>query len=327
MCARMLGAMPIHPRVAATFPLLDGIESFDQLMSDPALEQRFIRFASALEGAAPAVPSRESHAPGPHGPVRVRIYGDAAGSHPGLVWVHGGAFIGGNLDMPEADSVARHIADRTGGVVVSLDYRLAVDGVHYPVPHDDVVAGVRWVRDSAAELGIDAARISIGGASAGANLIAGAALELHWADRWQPANLLLAYPVVHPQLPQASPALRALMDEVPRILRFLPDQVRFMTENYLGGPADSADGYAMPALADLAGLCPTLVLNAEYDDLRSSGEAFSAALALAGVDVQQVLMQRMLHGFLNIAADIEQVDVALTLLAERVSGGRVGATA
>ena len=55
------------------------------------------------------------------------------------------------------------------------------------------------------------------------------------------------------------------------------------------------------------GLCPTLLVNAEYDDLRSSGEAFAAALATAGVDVRQVLARGMLHGFLNLSADIEPV--------------------
>ena len=81
----------------------------------------------------------------------------AAGDRPALVWLHGGAFVGGDLDMPEADWVARQICDRAGAVVVSVDYRLAVGGVTYPVPHDDTVAAVRWVRDSAADLGIDPA--------------------------------------------------------------------------------------------------------------------------------------------------------------------------
>jgi acetyl esterase/lipase len=62
-----------------------------------------------------------------------------------------------------------------------------------------------------------------------------------------------------------------------------------------------------------------LVLNAEYDDLRASGEAFSAALALAGVDVLQVQVKTMLHGFLNLPATLEPVSQALGLIADTVS--------
>ena len=69
--------------------------------------------------------------------------GDTSGAGlPGLVWLHGGGFAGGTLDMREADQVARELADRTGGLVFSVDYRLARDGVHFPVPHEDVARGL-----------------------------------------------------------------------------------------------------------------------------------------------------------------------------------------
>jgi acetyl esterase/lipase len=313
--------MPIHAAVAGKFHLLEGIASFQQFIEDPALADRRQAYGDYPGYQFPAVATQMAEAPGPHGPVPVRVYApeQAPAGAPCLVWVHGGAFLAGDIDMPESDWVARELVSRAGMVVVSVRYRLCLDGVTYPVPHDDVVAATRWVRQNAASLGVDADRISVGGGSAGANLAAGTALKLRDADGRQPAQLVLVYPVMHTTLPPLPASLEALMADVPPILRFAPATVRGFNSNYLGGPLSSADGYAFPSLADLEGLCPTLVMNAEYDDLRASGEAFAAALALASVDVRQVQVKTMLHGFLNLPAVIEPVSAAIDLIAATVS--------
>jgi len=183
--------MPIHAAVASRFHYLDGLTSMGAAYSDPVLIQQIRQFETwdAAE-APPAVHTRSQSAPGPHGPVPVRIYSPSAEvpvGAPCLVWLHGGGFIGGDLDMHEADWTAREVCVAAGAVVVSVDYRLAVGGVCYPVPHDDTVAAVTWVRDRAEELGVDPARITIGGASAGGNLTAGAAVRLRDRDGWAPA--------------------------------------------------------------------------------------------------------------------------------------------
>jgi acetyl esterase/lipase len=134
---------------------------------------------------------------------------------------------------------------------------------------------------------------------------------------------VFVYGVAHPVVPPASPALAAALAELPPLLAPPPgERDDFLTVNYLGGPISSADGYAMPALGVLDGLCPTVVINAEYDRLRASGEAFAAALALAGVDVRQVLVPGVLHGFLNQPAELEPVGRCLDLMAD-VVGERV----
>ena len=195
-------------------------------------------------------------------PGSVRVYepSPAGGiGRPCLIWLHGGGFIGGDLDMPEADWTAREICARAGAVVVSVDYRLAVDGVHYPVPHDDAVAAIAWVRDCAGELGIDPGRILVGGASAGGNLAAGATSALRDRDDWAPAALVLAVPVAARGAPSPSPRLAARLAELPRVFHRDRARDRPLSENYLGGPLSSADGYAFPADAVLEDLCPTLV--------------------------------------------------------------------
>ena len=335
--------MPVHPDVAARFHYLDGLTSLRDAYADEVLVRQIRQFESWEPAQPPpAVDTRGASAPGAHGPVPVRIYTpsgdlrtgapglvplpvhspsrDVPAGAPGLVWLHGGGFVGGDLDMREADWTAREVCARAGAVVVSVDYRLAAGGVHYPVPHDDTVAAVAWVRDHSGDLGIDSARITIGGASAGGNLTAGAAVKLRDRDGWVPAALVLVYPALHPRTPAPSASLAAALAELPPLFQPAGDG-NPVEENYLGGPLSSADGYAFAANAILDGLCPSLVLNAEFDRLRASGEAFTAAAALAGVDIRQVTVRGMLHGFLNLPAEVTPVCQCLDLIAGTVAKG------
>lgn len=222
---------------------------------------------------------------------------------PGLVWAHGGGFAAGDLDMPEADWVSRTLAAR-GITVVSVDYRLVGDGCRYPAPSDDVLAAWRWTLSNADELGVDAARTAIGGASAGANLVTGAVLRL-LADPVStplPAGVFLAYPTLLAVQPEPDAALRALLDANPAADRFGPANVRAMYEGYLGGPVDDAPLPAVPGRAeasDLAGFPPVLMINDEADGLRVSGEVFGATLVEAGVPLELVVEPGTEHGHLN----------------------------
>lgn len=248
---------------------------------------------------------------GPHGPLRVRVYEPAAPAGPGLVWVHGGGFAAGDLDMPEAHWVAQSFADR-GIVVVSVDYALAPlprdraqtsgapaqDGVHYPIASDEVEAAFRWAVSS----GLAAGPWAIGGASAGANLVTGAALRLSHGDGPVPALAVLAYPTLHAVQGSPDERLRAALDADPGADLFGPEPVRVMYENYLGTTIDRADVYAVPGTASTAELTrfpPTIMINGDVDELRVSGEAFAAALRAAGVDVDVSTEPGTRHGHLN----------------------------
>jgi acetyl esterase len=206
------------------------------------------------------------------------------------------------VDMPEADWVARSLAAR-GVTVVSVDYRLAGEGCRYPTPSDDVLAAWRWTLASADELGVDPARLAIGGASAGANLATGAVLRLLGdAQADLPAGVFLAYPTLLAVQPAPDAALRALLDANPAADRFRPAGVRAMYEEYLGGPVDDAPLPAVPGLAaasDVAGFPPVLMINGEADELRVSGEVFAATLAAARVPLELVVEPGTEHGHLN----------------------------
>jgi acetyl esterase len=249
---------------------------------------------------------------GPHGGLRVRLYrpDQPTAGRPGLVWAHGGAFAFGDLDMPESDWVARSLAER-GILVAAVDYQLAPEpeipgfsasgreGVRFPVASEEVTAAFEWAAESADELGIDRAHLSLGGASAGGNLAAGAALRLRDTGEAQPRSIVLAYPLVHAELPPAHAELAAKIETLAPEHRFPPEIVGLLNLNYVFDPAHLTNPYAFAGTQDLAGLPPTFVLNSDYDSLRSSGELFASELASAGVDVLVMREPGTKHGHLN----------------------------
>lgn len=239
----------------------------------------------------------------------LRIYPAGSGSLEGigLLWAHGGGFMHGDLDMPEAHAVSRAFADR-GAVVASVDYRRVVDGQgRFPAGSDDILTAWRWLVAQAAELGADPARLFAGGASAGANLVTGAVLRMLGHEPATPsaplpAGLFLAYPALLAVQPAPDAELRAALDADPDADRFPASVVREMYENYLGRDPEGAPISAIPGLAtaaELAGFPATIMVNDDTDELRVSGEAFAATLAKAGVSIEVSREPETTHGHLN----------------------------
>ncbi|GIF19232.1 acetyl esterase/lipase [Actinoplanes tereljensis] len=150
---------------------------------------------------------------------------------------------------------------------------------------------------NAGALGGDPARVSIGGASAGGNLAASAAMRLRDRDGVRPASLMLVYPVLHRDVPAVDEELGAMLAGLPEFLTFPSAAMKAINENYADGALD--DPYVFPAGHDLRGLPSTYIIDAEADRLRKSGEGFAAELALAGVDVTVVRERGTAHGYLN----------------------------
>jgi acetyl esterase len=212
--------------------------------------------------------------------VPVRSYGVDGRT---LVWLHGGGFSAGDLDMPEADTVARELVARAGVRVISVGYRLAA----FPAGVDDVVAVV-----SALD-----APVVLGGTSAGGNLALAAALTLRGTGRVD--ALVLAYPYLHVEHPAAPSDLVARMAPLPESARFTAEKMRAMAEFYLGERAADPPPLAYPGSADLARLPRTLVIGAEYDDLLTSARDAARRLRAAAVPVEEYLEPGVLHGHLN----------------------------
>jgi acetyl esterase len=234
---------------------------------------------AAMPRYAPREPVWVEHRtmPGEH-PVPVRVYRPdrAAPPAPTVVYLHGGGFVLGDLDM--VDSAATRVADLAGVVVVSVDYRLAPEHP-FPAGLQDCYAVLEWAVADAADLGIDADRVGVAGESAGGGLAAAVALLAR--ERGGPR--LRHQCLVNPELDDRldTPSARAFVD-TPKWDR---DNAAASWRHYLGALGGNAvPERAAPArAADLAGLPPAFVSASEFDPLRDEAISFAHRLIQAGV--------------------------------------------
>jgi acetyl esterase/lipase len=259
----------------------------------------------------PRVHTHERTIPGPDGnEIPVRIYRPAAAPTepaPALVYFHGGAFYMGDLDT-EHRNCLRATAD-AGCVTVSVDYRLSPEHP-FPAGVEDCYAALTWTTGNAAELGIDAGRVAVGGSSAGGALAA--AVTLMARDRSGPAICYqtLGYPVIDDRLETPSCAYH----DVPV---FTGPAAKLMWNLYLGDSPSDVSPYAAPGRAsDLSGLPPAYVMTAEFDPLRDEGIDYAVRLQRAGVPAELHNFPGTVHGFDLVAP---QSAVAQRAVADRFS--------
>ena len=253
---------------------------------------------------AQAVATENWTVQGRAGAIPVREYRPAAERPSALpfVWIHGGGFISGNLDQKESDALARSIA-AGGRRVLTVDYRLVPawpfvgkfklkpSENRYPAAREDVEDAVLDFTSRAP------GGFTVGGASAGACLAATASMRFRDGGLQLPSALVLAYGTLHAELPPSPPALREHLRGTNRLQPFTPRFTRNMHLNYAGSEENLRE--AFPGGGDLHDLPPTLILDADHDTLRASGEAFATELAAAGVEVTSGYIPGTRHGFLN----------------------------
>lgn len=252
--------------------------------------------ARALEGDAPdLLEVRALTVAGAEGPLKARLYVPyAAGvTGPALVFFHGGGFVVGDLDSH--DMICRRLAAGARVRVLSIAYRLAPEN-KFPCAVDDAIAATRWAGEHGAAIGVEPARLGVGGDSAGGNLAA----------------------VVAQQARRLGPALKAQMLIYPSTqwVSLTPSQIRFkqghaltqaaqdfVAEKYLARREDAYDVRCSPLLEnDLKGAPAAYVITAGLDPLRDEGLAYADKLAASGVAVAHVDYPDQPHGFFNMTA-------------------------
>lgn len=269
----------------------------------PPIEDRSVRaqraiwrFTAMAMGRRPAVDSVLTQViNGPGGTIEMRVFSPAPSKklRPAFLWCHGGGFMLGDLDT--GDSICRSIARRAGCIVVAVRYRLAPE---HPLTacREDVLAALQWLAAHGAALGIDGARLAIGGDSAGGNI--SAAVAQHAARHGPRLSLqVLAYPATH--LLQKFPSRR----ENAKGYMMSARQIEKIEATAKIPPSAATDPWLSPRLnPELQGAAPALLVSAGFDPIRDDGLDYAARLRAAGVPVQLLHYAGQFHGFLNFDA-------------------------
>lgn len=233
---------------------------------------------------------------GPGGRLSLRLYrptGDADTAI--VVFLHGGAFVFGDLDTH--DALCRRLARRSGLTVVAVDYRLAPESP-CPAAIDDAIAAVVWVRSRFPDR-----PVALAGDSAGGWLAITVAARL--AGLEQPVKALgLLYPAVDPRCSSGSQKAFG--------------RGHMLTRDFMAWAWRAFATEGMPDLtkADLSGLPPSVVITAGFDPLRDEGYALIDRARAAGVHVVAHHYPDMIHGFAGLPQGSRRREEALDRLSE-----------
>ena len=302
--------MPVHPQVQTILDALAQMEGPPPEEVTPDEARAMYRALGAMEPVEEIQRVDDRHVPTDAGDIPIRVYtpeGSVGTDHGVLVWFHGGGWVIGDLET--ADPTCRMLANRTDCVVVSVDYRRAPED-KCPAALDDCLAVLTWTVENAELLGVNPARVAVGGDSAGANLAA--LLCQRVRDEFGPDIdfQLLVYPVT--DLTLSHPSIEENADGY----LLTKATMEWFVDCYLGPDHDPKDAAISPLhAADLAGLPPALVITAEFDPLRDEGEAYATRLAEAGVPTQHKRFDGQIHGFFAMTGMLDDARAAVDLAA------------
>lgn len=259
----------------------------------PTVRANFNAWLAERARTFPAPPAdvtrSEIQIPGPSGApsIRALIYRprEGAGLRPALLDIHGGSYV---LGIPEMNELRnRRLSSDLDMLVVSIDYRLAPEHP-FPAAVEDAHAALAWLHENARQLGIDPARISVSGDSAGGAIATGLALRIRDEARYPIARLTLIYPSISDQL------LADLPVECARVAAARPN---FARSAYLGAQGNDSP-YAVPArAASFAGLPPVFLAVGALDVLSDSNLLFARRLIRDGVPTELHVYPGAIHGF------------------------------
>jgi acetyl esterase len=287
-------------QVMSSFTSMEPQAVRDMLSQAPPLEIQLAPLAKVEDRMIPV--DADTHIP-------VRIYTpEGQGPFPLFVYYHGGGWVIGDIQMTDAS--CRLIANRTGRVVVSVAYRLAPEHP-FPTPVNDSYSALQWVSENAANINGNASNIVVGGDSAGGNLAAVVALKARDENGPAIAAQVLFYPVTNLDYTTDS------YEQFQQGFGLDRDLMKWFGKHYVKDE-DLKNPYVAPLLAkDVSNVPPAFVITAENDVLRDEGLAYAKRLQEAGVRVESVCEEGLVHGyFSNVLHFSERIDAILVRIAQ-----------
>lgn len=224
-----------------------------------------------------------------------RIYrpvaASGAGGLPLIVYYHGGGWV--IADINTYDATPRLLSKQLNAIVVSVEYRHAPEA-KFPAQHEDAAMAYRWVLQNAASWGVDPAKIAFAGESAGGNLAVATAIYARDNQLTAPLHILSVYPIANSS--KTLPSRKDSANAKPLNTAMLG----WFGHYYAASPADQMDPRINLVKADLHGLPPTTIVNAQIDPLRSDGETLADAMRKAGDLVEQRTFKGVTHEFFGM---------------------------
>jgi acetyl esterase len=309
--------MPLDPLVKAFLDQMKAVPG--PKMSEAGPEVARATFDGLMQMVGPKdVPvggTRNVVVPSATGGIPIRVYSPVASGNepmPALVYYHGGGFVIGNIESH--DGLCRMMANEGGFRVISVDYRLAPEH-KYPAAFDDCFAALGWVVANAAEIGVDANRIAVGGDSAGGALAAEVAQAAKAKGGLSVAAQMLLFPVT--QIGEETSSLREFA-----VGYFLEKEtLDWFYDCYLPPGAPKNDPKISPLrVKDASGLPPAYIMLGGYDPLHDEGMQYADKLRAAGVKVTVADHSDMVHCFIYLQAVLPQAHEALASAAKAVAG-------
>jgi acetyl esterase len=307
-------AMPLDPLAKRLLAMMAAATPADR--AKPSVDARrqslakLMQFAKAETATVTAI---DGTLRGPAGDLSYRLYAPAGSTEapaPGFVFFHGGGMVAGSVETH--DCIAAALSEATACRLISVEYRLAPEH-KFPAAIEDAITATEFVAQNAASFGIDPARLVVGGDSAGATL---AAVVCQHARR-SGGPAILAQCLICPVLD---------FEEIsPSRTEFAEDQLIGKSTleadlaDYLPEGADPADVRISPLRAlNLAGLPTAIIHTAEFDPMRDEGNAYARRLLAAGITVEHVCHDGMVHNFHALGAVLPQGRLVLAQIGEQV---------